>query len=314
MEELAKQVDLLVQKTVMEQDPKLKQEADELDNWMQQSQPQLSDSDYSSNGEQETTKDLETVTEVGQGEAEKNPDFFPTEKSIAKRKKVRYTATRIKYSPTRVKSRNFLSNIGYNSINKADFYNENFILDVYILLVKNLNPFSLPRKIADKFKHDMIYMLWRDCIPLSFYKFICQEENFRYLNRRDVSQPGVLEIVGKFVDQDKNNLRLLQQCLANYKYIFQYVYSCTFPEIYTMSEKRGINMKSNFYILFKTYKDKMIMKQQQLAKQTENYETVERKEGETSEFEQKPLLKFNEFDDEEEKEIKQQQREKKQKT
>ena len=126
MEELAKQVDLLVQKTVMEQDPKLKQEADELDNWMQQSQPQLSDSDYSSNGEQETTKDLETVTEVGQGEAEKNPDFFPTEKSIAKRKKVRYTATRIRYSPTRVKSRNFLSNIGYNSINKADFYNEKF--------------------------------------------------------------------------------------------------------------------------------------------------------------------------------------------
>lgn len=47
-----------------------------------------------------------------------------------------------------------------------------------------------------------------------------------------------------------------------------------------------------------------------MVKQIENYETAERKGGETSEFEQKPLLNFNEFDDEEEKEIKQQQHEK----
>ena len=252
------------------------------------------------------TKDEEKKEIVGEGETEKNHDFFPTEKSIAKRKKVRYTATRIKYSPTRVKSRNFLSNISYNSINKADFYNENFILDVFILLVTNLNPFSLQHKISDKFKHEMIYMLWRECIPPAFYRFICQEDNFRYLNRRDVSQPGVLEIVGKFVDQDKNNLRLLQQCLANYKDIFQYVYSCTYPEIYTMSERRGIDMKSNFYILFKTFKDKMMIKQQQLAKQAENFEA---ERNEELEFEQKPVLKFNEFDGEE-KEIKEQQREK----
>ena len=153
----------------------------------------------------------------------------------------------------------------------------------------------------------MIYMLWREWIPIAFYRFIYQEDNFRYLNGRDVSQPGVLEIVGKFVDQDKNNLRLLQQCLANYKDIFQYVYSCTYPKIYTMSEKRGIDMKSNFYILFKTFKDKMLIKQQQLAKRAENFE-AERKEE--SEFEQKPLLKFNEFNDEEEQEIKEQQRKK----
>ena len=50
-----------------------------------------------------------------------------------------------------------------------------------------------------------------------------------------------------------------------------------------------------------------MIKQQQLTKRAENFDT-ERKEE--SEFEQKPLLKFNEFNDEEEKEIKQQQREK----
>ena len=96
-------------------------------------------------------------------------------------------ATRIKYSPTRVKSRNFLSNISYTGISKGDLSNENFILDVYILLVKNLNPFSLQRKTSDKLKHDMVYMLRRECIPPQFYRYICQDENFKYLNGRDVA-------------------------------------------------------------------------------------------------------------------------------
>ena len=31
-----------------------------------------------------------------------------------------------------------------------------------MLLTKNLNPFSLDRKLADKNKHEIIYMLWRE--------------------------------------------------------------------------------------------------------------------------------------------------------
>ena len=75
-----------------------------------------------------------------------------------------------------------------------------------------------------------------------------------------------------------------------------------------MSKKREIDIKSNFYILFKSYRDKQLIKQQQLAKQTENYEAAEHKE--VSEFEQKPLLKFNEFNDEEKNEIKEMRLEK----
>ena len=75
---------------------------------------------------------------------EENQDFSQqTEDKIVSRHKIRYTATRIKYFPTRIKSRNFLSNISYTGISKNDFCNETFILDVYVLLVKNLNPFSL---------------------------------------------------------------------------------------------------------------------------------------------------------------------------
>ena len=136
-------------------------------------------------------------------QVEKSQDLSQPSDKIINRHKIRYTATRIKYSPTRIKSINFLSNISYSSINKNDFYNENFILDIYVLLVKNLNPFSLQRKISDKLKQEMVYMLWRECIHHEFYRHISKEKNFVYLNRRDVGQPGALEIVGNFIDQGK---------------------------------------------------------------------------------------------------------------
>ena len=151
-------------------------------------------------------------------------------------------------------------------------------MDVYVLLVENLNPFSLSRKVTDETKHEMVYMLWREYIPSEFYRYICEEKNFIYLNSRDVGQPGVAEIVGGFIDQGKQNLRMLQENLARFKDVYQYVYSHVFPEIYTTSEKRGFNLKSNFHILFKAYRDKMLIRQQSAAKNPVNYELQNQKE------------------------------------
>ena len=91
------------------------------------------------------------------GESAKSQNFFQDNNAIGK-----------KYTTTRIKSRNFLSNIAYIGINKEDYYNKNFIFDVYLLLTKNLNPFSLDRKLADKTKHEIIYMLWKECMPTEF--------------------------------------------------------------------------------------------------------------------------------------------------
>ena len=49
------------------------------------------------------------------------------------------------YTTTRIKSRNFLSNIAYVGITKEDFYNRNFVFDIYAFVTKNLNPFFLER-------------------------------------------------------------------------------------------------------------------------------------------------------------------------
>ena len=79
------------------------------------------------------------------------------------------------------------------------------------------------RKVADKMKHEMVYMLWRECIPSEFYRYICKEKNFIYLDGKGVSQLGVLEIVSNFIDKSKQNLCMLQENLTRLEDIFQYV-------------------------------------------------------------------------------------------
>ena len=55
----------------------------------------------------------------------KSQDFVQDNNTLGKR-----------YTTTRIKSRNFLSNIAYVGINKEDYYNENFLFDVLCLLPK----------------------------------------------------------------------------------------------------------------------------------------------------------------------------------
>ena len=175
-------------------------------------------------------------------ESAKNQDFFQDNKAI-----------KVKYTTTRIKSRNFLSNIAYVGINKEDYYNKNFIFHIYLLVTKNLNPFSLDRKLAHKTKYEMVYMLWRECMPIEYYEFICEEKNFLYLNEKNVLQPSVLQIIAEFTEKDVKNYRSLQNNVSRYKNIFQYVYSNVYPEIYCSTKKRGFDLKLNIHIMFKTY-------------------------------------------------------------
>ena len=104
-----------------------------------------------------------------------------------------------KYTTTRVKSITFLSNISYVGINKEDFYNENFILDVYLLVTINLNPFSLDRELNNQNKHQMICMLWKECMSQHFYKHVCKDKNFLYLNDKSVLQTRLPRVEKQFI-------------------------------------------------------------------------------------------------------------------
>ena len=86
MEHLLEQVNHLIKKTIAMEDLRWTKDEQEIYPWTQPSQPfpEEEEDSYFSNSEDKTAqneiKEMRTQTE-------KSPDFFPTEKSITKRKK-----------------------------------------------------------------------------------------------------------------------------------------------------------------------------------------------------------------------------------
>ena len=80
-------------------------------------------------------------------------------------------------------------------------------------MVKNLNPFSLERKLTNQSKHEMLYMLSKDSMPNDFYKFIGKKESFGYLYGKKVLHPKVSNIVWLFMPEDENNYKKLRENL-----------------------------------------------------------------------------------------------------
>ena len=109
------------------------------------------------------------------------------------------------YSTTRIKSKNFLPNISYTVVKEEDLYDRNFVFDVYVLVAKNLNLLSLERKIFDVKNRKMICMLWDECVDQTFYKHICQKDNFMHLNGKNVLYPHAAEIVWEYLEKNENN-------------------------------------------------------------------------------------------------------------
>ena len=138
------------------------------------------------NDQADGNKNLQVVDESA-----KSQDFFQDNNALGKQ-----------CTTTQIKSAKFASNITYVEINKEDF-----IFDVYLLVTKNLKPFSLDRKLADKNKHKMIYMLRKEYMAQKFYRYIYKEKNFLYLNGKNILQPEVLEIITDFLQEDENNYK-----------------------------------------------------------------------------------------------------------
>ena len=46
-------------------------------------------------------------------------------------------------------------------------------------------------------------MLWKECVPVEFYKYVCLEENFVYLNGKNVRYRKVSETILNFIQKDE---------------------------------------------------------------------------------------------------------------
>ena len=91
-----------------------------------------------------------------------NQKIIP-KKSIEKRKSGK------NYSPTKVESRNVLTNISYTCLKSINFDNVSFIINCFTYIFFNLNPFFLEWKFNFKSNIDYVKMLWNYLIPNEFY-------------------------------------------------------------------------------------------------------------------------------------------------
>ena len=114
----------------------------------------------------------------------------------------------------------------------------------------------MERKIFDVKDRKMINMFWEDCNEPSFYKHIHQLQNFFYLNGKNIIYLRVAELVINYIEADDKNFDKLKRKLIENKKIFQFVYSSVYPEVYSFVEKRGVDMRNNFHLKFKEWKDR----------------------------------------------------------
>ena len=98
-------------------------------------------------------------------------------------------------------------------------------------------------------------MFWDECIEKTLYRRICEGENVLYLNGKNVLYPKTAEIILSYIKKDLSNILGLRRCLQKNKNMVQFVCLRCFPEIYSLIDKRGIQIKSEFLLEFKAWKD-----------------------------------------------------------
>ena len=108
------------------------------------------------------------------------------------KKTIRRCSSRRKkrYSPTKVKSRNFLTNISYNRLKHIDFDNALFIIVLHTYF--SMNPFFLERKFDDEYNRECVKILWTNLVPREFKIFICKHDSFNLLNKLSLKYQNVL--------------------------------------------------------------------------------------------------------------------------
>ena len=96
------------------------------------------------------TTDFQNLMERLQSQLD--PDFFQDDNDVQKRKKTETTST--KFSNTKVKTRNLLTNVSYRRYKPEDVEKTNFVIDVFSFLTQNLNPTGLDRKLEIKLERE----------------------------------------------------------------------------------------------------------------------------------------------------------------
>ena len=168
---------------------------------------------------------------------ELNQNIFSSDKAIKS------------YNNSKVKARNFLTNVSYNRITAADYKNKNFVIDCFSFMILYLNPFYLERKFETIIERDFVNLLLTFLMPSKLYDHISGNDNMKTLNKIKIKYQDAKDIMIAFLFSDPTNINILSDFLEKNAILYQFLFGNLFPKCFCRINDYGINAKT----LFNTY-------------------------------------------------------------
>ena len=168
---------------------------------------------------------------------ELNQNIFSSDKAIKS------------YNNSKVKARNFLTNVSYNRITAADYKNKNFVIDCFSFMILYLKPFYLERKFETIIERDFVNLLWTFLMPSKLYDHISGNDNMKTLNKIKIKYQDAKDIMIAFLFSDPTNINILSDFLEKNAILYQFLFGNLFPKCFCRINDYGINAKT----LFNTY-------------------------------------------------------------
>ena len=153
------------------------------------------------------------------------------------------------YNNSKVKARNFLTNVSYNRITTVDYKNKNFVIDCFTFMILYLNPFYLERKFETIVERDFVNVLWTFLMPSKLYNHITGNDNMKTLNKIKIKYQDAKDIMIAFLFNDPANINILSDFLQKNAILYQFLFGNLFPKCFCRINDYGINAKT----LFNTY-------------------------------------------------------------
>ena len=190
-----------------------------------------------------------------QQEESKEEISFPLEKTMKELNQNIFSDDNAikKYNNSKVKARNFLTNVSYNRITTADYKNKNFVVDCYTFMIIYLNPFYLERKFESTIEREFVNVLWSYLMPDVLYRHISDEANIKTLIKIKIKYQDAKDIVIAFLSKDPFNIDILSDFLEKNAILYQFLYGNLFPKCFSRINDYGINAKTLFNRYYRNF-------------------------------------------------------------
>ena len=157
------------------------------------------------------------------------------------------------YNNSKVKARNFLTNVSYTRITAADYKNKNFVVDCFTFMIIYLNPFYLERKFESLIERDFVNVLWSYLMPNELYRHISGEANIKTLIKIKIKYQDAKDIMIAFLFNDPSNIIILSDFLEKNAILYQFLFGNLFPKCFSRINDYGINAKTLFNRYYRNF-------------------------------------------------------------